>query len=372
MAEELGRVTGHVARVTGRLQETVLKARMLPIERVFRKFPRMVRDLAQQMGKSVDFRVAGEETELDRSLLEVLGDPLVHLLRNALDHGIESPAERRSAGKPETSTLLLTAAHEENHVVILLRDDGRGIDTDRVRATAVRKGLLTPERAREMGEQEAMHLLFAPGFSTAERVTDLSGRGVGLDVVRKNIERVGGRIEVASRLGGGTVFRLILPLTLATTQALLVQTAGGTLALPLSAIAETLLIPPEDVSSIKGHWVSRVRGAVVPLLWAEQFMSPGFRPGRVARPLLAVLVSHKGEKIGLVVDKLLGQQEVVVKGLGEFFGQVKGISGVTILGDGSLALIVDVAGLVGQLSGEGRTVWEARGGNLCRQVDRAS
>ena len=352
IAEELTRVTGHVARVTGRLQETVLKARMLPVERIFRKFPRMVRDVAQQLGKVVEFRVAGEETELDRSLLEVLSDPLMHLLRNALDHGIESPAERSRAGKPESSTLVLTAAQEESHVVICVRDDGRGIDPDRVRAAAVRKGLLSSERARELSEQEAIDLLFAPGFSTVEQVTDLSGRGVGLDVVRKNIERVGGRVEVESRLGVGTAFRLILPLTLATTQALLVQMASGTLALPLSAVAETLLVPPSDISTIKGRWVARVRGNVVPLLWVEQFMSPGVRPLRVTQPLLAVLVSHKGEKIGLVVDRLLGQQEVVVKGLGEFFGQVKGVSGVTILGDGSLALIVDVGGLVSQLTAD--------------------
>lgn len=372
LAEELGRVTGHVARVTGRLQDTVLKARMLPIERVFRKFPRMVRDLAQQMGKSVDFRVAGEETELDRSLLEVLSDPLVHLLRNALDHGIEAPEERRRAGKPETSTLLLTAAQEESHVVILLRDDGRGMDPEKIKAAAVRKGLLTPERARELTEHEVIDLVFTPGFSTAERVTDLSGRGVGLDVVRKNIERVGGRIEVESRPGTGTAFRLILPLTLATTQALLVQCGGGTFALPLSAIVETLLVAPEQIDSIKGHWVTRVRGNVAPLLWVEQWMSPSFRPGRPARPLLVVLVSHKGERVGLVVDRLVGQQEVVVKGLGEFFGQVRGVSGVTILGDGSLALILDAGGLIALLASEGPAIRSAREGFPWQTADRAS
>jgi len=364
-AEALAGVTGHVARVTGRLQAAVLKARMLPIERVFRRFPRMVRDLAQQQGKPVDFRLAGEATELDRSLLEVLGDALLHLVRNAVDHGLEAAAERRSAGKPTPCVLQLAASQEEGHVVILVRDDGRGIDPERVRAAAVRKGLLSSERARELGELEAINLLFLPGFSTAEQVTDLSGRGVGLDVVRRNIERVGGRVEVESRLGSGTAFRLILPLTLATMQALLVQTASGSFALPLSAIAEVVTVPPGEVASINGHPVARVRGGVVPLLWVEQFVLPRFRPGRAQAPLLTVLVNHQGEKVGLVVDRLLGQQEVVVKGLGDFFGHIGGVSGVTILGDGGLALIIDVAGLIGQLTAQ------RKGGSPCRKADLA-
>lgn len=363
VAEELGLLTAHLARVTGTLQETVLKARMLPIERMFKKFPRMVRDLAHQMGKKVDFQVAGEETELDRSLLEVIGDPLMHLLRNAFDHGLESAEERQRVGKPVTGTLRLVAAHEENHVVILLQDDGRGIDPERVRASAVRKGLLSAERARELGDEDAIALLFVSGFSTTEQVTDISGRGVGLDVVRKNIERVGGRIEVESQVGVGTTFRLLLPLTLATIRALLVDVANETLALPLSSVAETLRVSPDEVFSIKGRWVTRVRGRVVPLFWLEQFMSLGFQPVRSEGPALAVLVSHKGDLIGLVVNRLLGEQEVVVKGLGEFFGQVKGISGVTILGDGSLALIVDIGGLIGILGGD-QAVLQGLGGHM--------
>lgn len=350
--EELSRVTEHVARVTASLQETVLKARMLPIDRVFKKFPRMVRDVAAHLGKQVEFRVAGEETELDRSLIEVIGDPLMHLLRNALDHGLESPQDRVRIGKPPGGTLALLAFHEENHVVVLVKDDGRGIDPERLRAAAVRKGLLSAERVREIGDQEAMQLLFASGFSTAEQVTDLSGRGVGLDVVRKNIERVGGRVEVDSEIGVGTTFRLQLPLTLATIRALLVEVEGGTFALPLGTVAEVLQVEPNQVSSIKGHWVTRVRGRVVPLIWLQRLMSPGLRPGRCARPVLAVLVSHKGERVGLVVESLQGEQEVVVKGLGQFFGQVRGLSGVTILGDGSLALILDVPGVINLLGAD--------------------
>lgn len=353
VAEELGRVTAHLARVTGTLQETVLKARMLPIERVFRKFPRMVRDLSRQLGKQVEFLMAGEETELDRSLIEVIGDPLTHLLRNALDHGLEPAEERRKRGKPEVGVLRLMASHEENHVVIRVQDDGRGIDPDKVRASAIRKGLISADRARELNEYETIQLLFAPGFSTAEQVTDVSGRGVGLDVVRRNIERVGGRIELENRLGQGTTFRLLLPLTLATIRALLVQIGDDTtLALPLSGVAESLRVAPESVTSIRGRWVTRVRDRVVPLLWIKQFMDPAACPDRPDQPVLAVLISHKGEYIGLVVDRLLGEQEVVVKGLGEFFGQVKGVSGVTILGDGSLALILDVGAIVGVLAHE--------------------
>lgn len=352
IAEELGRLTGHLARVTGTLQETVLKARMLPIERIFKKFPRMVRDLAQHMGKQVNFRMSGEDTELDRSVLEVIGDPLMHLVRNALDHGLESTEDRVRVGKSATATLELIATHEENHVVIIVQDDGRGIDPERVQAAAIKKGLISAERARELGEQEAIQLLFASGFSTADQVTDVSGRGVGLDVVRKNIERVGGRIEVESKIGVGTTFRLLLPLTLATIRALLIEVGRDILALPLSTIAETLRVPPEEITSVKGRWVTQVRGRVVPLLWLQQFMEPGFRPERGTEPVLAVLVTHKGELIGLVVDRLVGEQEVVVKGLGQFFGQVRGVSGSTILGDGNLALIVDVGGLIGVLSAE--------------------
>lgn len=352
VAEDLVRLTAHLARVTSTLQETVLKASMLPIERIFKKFPRMVRDLAQQMGKHVDFQVVGEETELDRSLLEVIGDPLIHLLRNALDHGLEPAEERQRAGKPSTGTLRLVAAHEQNHVVILVEDDGRGIDPERVRASAVHKGVLGIERARELGDEDVIELLFDPGFSTAEQVTNVSGRGVGLDVVRRNIEQVGGRVEVKSRVGVGTTFRLLLPLTMATIRALLMQVGNETLALPLSGVAEVLRVPPHKVVSVKRRWVTQVRGRVVPLLWLQQFTSPGFRPERTDRPTLAVLVSHKGVLIGLVVDRLIGEQEVVVKGLGEFFGQVTGINGATILGDGNLALILDIDGLISLLAAE--------------------
>ncbi|NLN18535.1 MAG: chemotaxis protein CheA [Firmicutes bacterium] len=352
LADDLAEVTAHLARVTGALHEQVLKARMLPVRHVFRKYPRMVRDLAQQMKKEVDFRIVGEDTELDRSLLEVLSDSLMHLLRNCLDHGLETPKERRASGKPEVGTLLLSAAYEESQVVICVQDDGRGIDVQRVREAAVRKGMISEDRARELEEHEALQLLFAPGFSTSEEVTDVSGRGVGLDVVRRGIERVGGRIEVTSQLGVGTTFCLLLPLTLATIQALLVQVDADTYAIPLSAVSEVLHVSGADIHLVGGRQMIKVRGSVVPLIWLRQFIEPGFRPSGKGHDLIAVLANHKGAQVGLVVDHLVGEQEVVVKGLGDYLGQVKGISGVTILGDGSLALIVDMGGLIDLLVAE--------------------
>jgi two-component system chemotaxis sensor kinase CheA len=352
LADDLAEVTAHLARVTGALHEQVLKARMLPVRHVFRKYPRMVRDLAQQMQKEVDFRIVGEDTELDRSLLEVLSDSLMHLLRNCLDHGLETPQERRAAGKPEAGTLQLTADYEESQVVICVRDDGRGIDVRRIREAALRKGIISEERARELDKDEALQLLFAPGFSTSEEVTDVSGRGVGLDVVQRSLERVGGRIEVTSEIGLGTTFRLLLPLTLATVQALLVRVDADTYAVPLGAVSEVLHVPGTEIQRVGGRQMIKVRGTVVPLIWLRQFVEPAFQPPAAGHDLIAVLANHKGAQVGLVVDHLVGEQEVVVKGLGDYLGQVKGISGVTILGDGSLALIVDMGGLIDLLVAE--------------------
>ncbi|HEY8414793.1 MAG TPA: chemotaxis protein CheA [Thermaerobacter sp.] len=352
LAEELSRVTAHLGRVTGALQEVVLKTRMLPVAYVFRRFPRLVRDLAAQLGKEVELEVSGEDTELDRSLLDVIADPLLHLVRNALDHGIEPPEERLRLGKPRVGRLLLSASQEGHHVLIRLEDDGRGIDPDRVRATAVRKGLLSPERAAALGDREVLDLLFAPGFSTASNVTDVSGRGVGLDVVRKNVEGAGGRVEIESTPGRGTAFVLVLPLTLATLRALLVRVDRDVYAIPLASVAEVLQVEPAGVTSLQGRWATTVRGRVVPLFWLRQYAEPGFRPGRPARPVLAVLVHHQGRWVGLVVDRLLGEQEVVVKGLGRLLAGVRGLSGVTILGDGSLALILDVPALIACLAAD--------------------
>ena len=353
LADELFRVNGQIARITGALQDAVLQARMLPVARIFRRFPRLVRDLALMLGKAVELELAGEDTELDRTLHEVVADPLLHLVRNALDHGIEPPAERQRAGKPPTGRVRLVAAREGHHVLIRVEDDGRGLDPQRLRRAAVDKGLLTPDRAAALSDREAYDLMFLPGFSTAARVTGVSGRGVGLDVVRQRLEQAGGRVEVESRLGQGTAFTLVLPLTLATLRTLLVRVDEFLYALPLADVGEAVRVEPAELRSVQGRWVTTVRGQVVPLLWLRQFGDPRFRPARPAEPLVAVLVEHQGQPIGLVVDGLLGEQEVVVKGLGELLAGTRGLSGATILGDGRLALILDTPALVGELAAMG-------------------
>lgn len=355
MANEVGRISNHLARITGFLQDEVLKARMVPVERLFKKFPRMVRDLSQRCGKDVDFVMEGENTELDRALIEVLGDPLIHLLRNAVDHGIEEPGEREKAGKPRQGTVGLSAYHRDNQIVVEVSDDGRGMDPERLKEAAVRKGVLTPERAAELIDREAFLLIFAPGFSTAKEVSDVSGRGVGMDVVRRNIESVNGRVEVESQAGRGTVLRLYLPLTLATIRALMVQAAEQTFALPLSTVVETLRVEPRQIQKANRQEVVVVRDRVVPLrrlatsLGLGDEGETGLRKGK---HFYAVLVNDGGVTFGLVVDSLLGEQEIVIKSLGRFIGNVRGLSGATVLGDGSLALILDVRGLYG-------TVWDS-------------
>ena len=350
VADELFRVNVQIARITGALQDAVLQARMLPVARLFRRFPRLVRDLAVMLGKQVQLELAGEDTELDRTLHQVVADPLLHLVRNALDHGIEPPDERRRAGKPPAGRLRLAAAREGHHVLIRVEDDGRGIDPERLRQAAVAKGLIAPERAAALGDREALDLMFLPGFSTAERVTGVSGRGVGLDVVRQQLEQAGGRVEVATRPGAGTTFTLVLPLTLATLRALLVGVEGHLYALPLADVGEVVRVDPGELRSVQGRWATTVRGQVVPLLWLRQFADPRFRPRPDGTALVAVLVEHQGQPVGLVVDRLLGEQEVVVKGLGELLAGTRGLSGATILGDGRLALILDTPALVTELA----------------------
>ncbi|EKP95046.1 chemotaxis protein CheA [Thermaerobacter subterraneus] len=362
LADELFRVTGQIARITGALQDAVLQARMLPVARIFRRFPRLVRDLALMLGKEVELELVGEDTELDRTLHEVVADPLLHLVRNALDHGIEAPEERRRAGKPATGRVRLVAAREGHHVLIRVEDDGRGLDPQRLRRAAVEKGLISPDRAAALSDREAFDLMFLPGFSTAARVTGVSGRGVGLDVVRQRLEQAGGRVEVHSRLGQGTAFTLVLPLTLATLRALLVEVGDYVYALPLSDVGEAVRVTPGELRSLQGRWVTTVRGQVVPLLWLRQFGDPRFGPQPGDEPLVAVLVERRGQPIGLVVDRLLGEQEVVVKGLGELLAGTRGLSGATILGDGRLALILDTPTLVAELAAAAAGPAAARAG----------
>ncbi|MFO7172353.1 MAG: chemotaxis protein CheA [Bacillota bacterium] len=372
---ELQAAAAHIGRVTAELQEEIMRARMLPVENLFKKFPRMVRDLAQQFGKEINFIIRGEETELDRSVIEEIGDPLMHLLRNAVDHGIEHPEDRVRAGKPRQGTVLLEAAHQENHIIITVRDDGRGIDPEKIRAAAVRKGLLSQDQAARLSDDEAVRLIFAPGFSTAEKVSEVSGRGVGLDVVHRNIEKLNGAVEVRSQPGQGTEFRIKLPLTLAIIRALLVEHRGCVYAVPLNSVTETLRFERSEVQTVRGREVVVNRGAVVPLIRLEEVfgLEPGdgtakdageaaARKAGAAPPgpagardrIFVVIVNLFGRQAGIVVDGLLGEGDVVIKSLGQYIGEVPGIAGATLMGDGSVALILDVAGLMELAAGQHR------------------
>lgn len=351
VSQELGRASAHIGRVTSELQEEIMRARMLPVDNLFKKFPRMVRDSAQALNKEINFIIRGEDTELDRSVIEEIGDPLMHLLRNAVDHGIEPPMERLKAGKPSQGTVILEASHEENHIIIDVRDDGRGIDPAKLRASAVKKGLLTDEAARRLSDAEAIRLIFAAGFSTKEQVSDLSGRGVGMDVVHKNIEKLNGAVDVKTEVGKGAEFRIKLPLTLAIIRALLVDLLGTTYCIPLNSVTETIRIEEHEVQAVRGREVYVYRGSVVPLLRLDQAFelersadSPG------SGELFVVIVNLFGKQVGIVVDSLIGEQDVVIKSLGKFIGEVPGISGATILGDGNVAIILDVASLINSVT----------------------
>lgn len=345
VSQDLGRTSVHIARVTTQLQEQIMKARMLPVENLFNKFPRMVRDLSQKAGKELNFVMTGQETELDRSIIEEIGDPLIHLLRNAVDHGLELPEERIQAGKDPVGQLRLQASHEENHIIITIKDDGRGIDSEKVKQSAVRKGLISDEQAKRITEKEAVNLIFMSGLSTVSKVTDVSGRGVGMDVVRNNIEKINGAIEINSVIGKGTEFKIKLPLTLAIIRALLVSIGKSVFAIPLSTVTETIRIQKTQIEYINNQEVIVVRGRVLPLVKMSRVFSSDF-PERENEKIFVVIVNLAGQQVGLVVDSLVGEQEIVIKSLGKYIGDVQGISGATILGDGNVALIVDVPNLV--------------------------
>jgi two-component system chemotaxis sensor kinase CheA len=341
----LDETISRMSQVVDQLQEEVMRARMLPIEHLFDKCPRLVRDAARAAGKQVDLVIEGQSTELDRSIIEAIGDPLIHLLRNAVDHGIESPQARSAAGKPSTGTVRLAAAHVEGQIVITVQDDGRGIDAHRTREAAVRRGLISEDEADRLTDDEAITLIFRPGLSTAEQVTDVSGRGVGLDVVRTNINRIGGSIVVENELGRGATFRLTLPLTLAILPTMLVALGDDVYAIPLTSIVESLYLSDVTVGSIKGHPAIHWRDQVLPLLSLRRFFGRAPCAAEDARPAV-VAVTWGKLQAGLVVDRIIGKQEIVVKPLGSLIGNVPGLSGCTILGNGRIALIVDVSSLI--------------------------
>jgi two-component system chemotaxis sensor kinase CheA len=342
---ELHETVERMSRISSDLQNIILNMRMVPVETVFNRFPRMVRQLARELGKKVKLEIIGAETELDRTVIDEIGDPLVHLLRNAIDHGIETPDVRRANGKPEEGTVKLKAYHSGNHVFIEIEDDGAGINRDKVLQKAIDKGVISQQNAANLTDRQVYELIFAPGFSTADKISDISGRGVGLDVVKSTIESLGGTVTVDSEEGKGSIFSIQLPLTLSIISVLLVEIQQEKYAIPLSSIIETAIIKKEDIFHAHNQQVIDFRGKVVPLLFLKEiFEVPTMTE---EEEFVSVVIVRKGEKMaGLVVDSFIGQQEVVLKSLGNYLTSVFAISGATILGDGQVALIIDCNALI--------------------------
>ena len=333
-------------RVTGDLQNIVMKVRMVPVSAVFNRFPRMVRDVSKELGKEINLTIEGEETELDRTVIDEIGDPIMHLLRNSLDHGVESPDKREAKGKPRVGEVGLIARHEGNNVVIMITDDGAGINADVSRRKAVEKGMISQDEADRLDDADAVRLIFLPGFSTAEQITDISGRGVGMDVVRSKIEALSGHVDVETHIDEGSVFKIKLPLTLAIIQAMLVQVQDEMYAIPLGSIDSTINIEPSDIQTVQNKEVIVLRGEIIPIIRMEEALQV---PHTKDSDELFVVVVHAGEaKAGIVVDNLIGQQEIVIKTLGNLFAGLKLFGGATVLGDGKVALILDVATMIQQ------------------------
>ena len=335
----------YLERITTNLHQSVMKTRMVPIENVVSRFPRMIRDISKKLNKKMELYMSGEETELDRTVIDEIGDPLMHMLRNAADHGLESNEERVKAGKPEVGSIFLNAYQDGNNVVIEVRDDGKGVDVEKVKKKAVEKGAITAEQAAAMSDKEAVELLFRPSFSTAEQVSDLSGRGVGLDVVKSKIEALGGDVEARTVLGEGTTFIVRLPLTLAIIQALMVELGQEKYAIPLGSIQTIEDVLPTDIKYVQTKEVIHLRGNVIPLIRLRNVLDipqDEFEPES-----LTVVIVAKGDRLaGLVVDNLIGQQEIVIKSIGKYINNNKMIGGATILGDGEVALILDANAIV--------------------------
>lgn len=345
LVHQLGEATGHVGMLTGELQEAVMTMRMIPASRVFSRFPRMVRDLARDLDKQIDLTIEDNDTEIDKSVADEIGDPLVHLIRNAVDHGVERPEVRRAAGKAPKGRVVLAASHEGNHIVIRITDDGAGMDPGRLKAKAIEKGVIDEADARRMGDEEAYNLIFAPGFSTATQVTDVSGRGVGMDVVKTNISRLNGTIQIASELGVGTDVLVRLPLTLAIIGGLQVAAGDEIYLLPLTSVIEAVKVEAAEIETVRGGKAVVSRGQVLPLIdLCDALQVTRSSPTQATR--YVVITGLAELRVGLLVDRLLGQVDVVIKSLGDLVGDATGIAGATILGDGNVALILDVAALM--------------------------
>ncbi|MCD4667675.1 MAG: chemotaxis protein CheW [Sulfurimonas sp.] len=353
--EELNQVVSIVSLVTTDLQIAVMKTRMLPIGKVFNKFPRMIRDLTRELNKKIELEISGEETELDKSIVEEIGDPLVHIIRNSCDHGVEMPDTRIAAGKSETGTIKLKAYNEGNAIVIQIDDDGKGLDVDMLKNKSLEKGIITEKEADSMSDKEAYALIFKPGFSTAAQVTNVSGRGVGMDVVKTNIEKLNGIIDIDSELGQGTSIKLKIPLTLAIIQALLVGVQEEYYAIPLASVLETVRISQDEIYTVENRSVMRLREEVLSLVHIGDI----FEVDRIldsGEHAYVVVLGLGAQKLGLIVDSLVGQEEIVIKSLGDYLKGIEGIAGATIRGDGGVTLIVDVVALMQMAKGVKATV----------------
>ena len=342
--KELDETVSNIDRLTNDLRDEVMQMRMVPVDQIFKRFPRMVRDLAKKKGKEIEVVLEGRDIELDRTVLDEIGEPMVHLIRNCVDHGIEPADVRERAGKPRGGVIKLIARREKNHVDIKVVDDGGGIDPDKLRAKAVDKGLISKGEAEAMSDENALMLIFAPGFSMAEAITDISGRGVGMDVVKTSIEALGGSVYLESDVGVGTTVTLKLPLTMAIIQALLVEVAHQVYAVPISSVLETVSVPTDSIRAMGQQKLITLRGRVLPLMWVHDLFGNISENGH--EEVTAVVVDRGGQQVGLVVDSLIGQQEIAIKSLSGMLAGVKGFAGATILGDGKVIMILDVASMV--------------------------
>jgi two-component system chemotaxis sensor kinase CheA len=349
LVKELRKASVYLDQVSKEIQASVLGIRMVPVKTIFTKFPRMLRDLAKGSGKKIELQMVGEETEIDKSLIEELSDPLIHLIRNSADHGIEQPDVRARAGKPETGTVVLRARHEGDSVLVEIEDDGKGIDPKVIRAKAVEKGILSAEKSEQLTDEEAINLIFLPGFSTAQTVTDISGRGVGMDVVKSNVRKLNGSVSVSSAVGQGSIFTIKLPLTLAIIDALLMRAGGQVFALPGTAVEETLLVPRETLSHLTRRKAINLRGEVLGITRLREllhFKDAVDLQATEDDELPVVVVSTGGRRMGIIVDAFLRRQEMVIKPLAPYLASLPGISGASILGDGGVVLILDPAELL--------------------------
>ncbi|EAJ7401753.1 hybrid sensor histidine kinase/response regulator [Campylobacter upsaliensis] len=343
--EELNQVVSQLSIITTDVQLAVMKTRMQPIAKVFNKFPRVVRDLSRELGKQIELEITGEETELDKSIVEEIGDPIMHMIRNSCDHGVEDPATRKANGKPERGVVQLKAYNEGNHIVVEITDDGKGLDASGLKMKALEKNLITEKEAEQMTDKEAFALIFKPGFSTAAKVTNVSGRGVGMDVVKTNIEKLNGVIEIDSELGKGSTFKLKIPLTLAIIQSLLVGTQEEFYAIPLASVLETVRVPIDNIYTIEGKNVLRLREEVLSLVrlsdvfGVKQVLESGDQT-------YVVIIGVAESKLGIIVDTLVGQEEIVIKSMGDYLQNIQGIAGATIRGDGRVTLIIDVGAMM--------------------------